>query len=375
MIATLAPLALQLPSKIRSVKWSQVAVGDAIAVARSAKGDCISWGAFKIAPWRVDPLFPKGEKCKAIAAGGPFCLAVTSPSGLVFTWSRCALEDWSHSGPPVGKRRAVEMMQHMDMPGFPPELIAAARNALLDPPASCFKRPEVQQVSFLSNIQQVACSSTHGVALSEDGRLYVWPITATSLSEPTATDSAATPMPAAGARQLAMKPAAAHPFEVALLRGRHVKHIACGDDFVVVATQPPLNVQPALPDVGRLTLEDAPSASSSGSSGLATQQAAPSTTATTGTSTADATAPVGASTASATVTGVDGAVLEELGGMKLRLCAACGRYEEVAGSFKLCASCKQVFYCGAECQRADWRKGHKKACKAATAAAAVAAAE
>jgi hypothetical protein len=33
---------------------------------------------------------------------------------------------------------------------------------------------------------------------------------------------------------------------------------------------------------------------------------------------------------------------------------------------RVCSGCRSVFYCSPECQRADW-KGHKPACKVATA--------
>ena len=39
-------------------------------------------------------------------------------------------------------------------------------------------------------------------------------------------------------------------------------------------------------------------------------------------------------------------------------CAHCGKQ---GVGFKRCSSCKQAFYCGAECQNADWKR-HKKAC-------------
>jgi TPR repeat protein len=43
-------------------------------------------------------------------------------------------------------------------------------------------------------------------------------------------------------------------------------------------------------------------------------------------------------------------------------CATAEKYDAV----RLCSGCRSVFYCSHECQRADW-KGHKAACKVATA--------
>ena len=48
-------------------------------------------------------------------------------------------------------------------------------------------------------------------------------------------------------------------------------------------------------------------------------------------------------------------------------CSACGKHGNKAGpdAVKACSRCKSVFYCDAECQRADW-SAHKKACKMLT---------
>ncbi len=42
-------------------------------------------------------------------------------------------------------------------------------------------------------------------------------------------------------------------------------------------------------------------------------------------------------------------------------CAHCNRTNEL----RTCSACKQVSYCSTECQKADWRSGHKAACKKA----------
>lgn len=49
--------------------------------------------------------------------------------------------------------------------------------------------------------------------------------------------------------------------------------------------------------------------------------------------------------------------------VQLKTCASCGRQEDAVRAFKVCARCDAVFYCGRECQKADW-KAHKKTCKA-----------
>ena len=55
---------------------------------------------------------------------------------------------------------------------------------------------------------------------------------------------------------------------------------------------------------------------------------------------------------------------------KCRVCDGCGL---VNGTKFVCGRCKTVKYCGADCQRRDWKRRHKVACKAAAAAAAAAA--
>ena len=41
------------------------------------------------------------------------------------------------------------------------------------------------------------------------------------------------------------------------------------------------------------------------------------------------------------------------------LCASCGK----DGALQRCAACREVLYCGKECQRAGWLAGHKLECK------------
>lgn len=46
----------------------------------------------------------------------------------------------------------------------------------------------------------------------------------------------------------------------------------------------------------------------------------------------------------------------------LKSCAKCNKTEQVLKEFSLCSQCRQVHYCGRDCQVADW-KAHKKFCK------------
>lgn len=43
-------------------------------------------------------------------------------------------------------------------------------------------------------------------------------------------------------------------------------------------------------------------------------------------------------------------------------CAACNAVEANPGAFKFCAKCKQVSYCGRDCQKKHWKEEHKKVC-------------
>ena len=48
------------------------------------------------------------------------------------------------------------------------------------------------------------------------------------------------------------------------------------------------------------------------------------------------------------------------------VCAACG---VETGKLLTCARCRSVWYCSADCQRAHWKKVHKRECGKATASA------
>eukprot|EP00123_Amoebidium_parasiticum_P021715 comp72392_c0_seq1/m.48170 comp72392_c0_seq1/g.48170 ORF comp72392_c0_seq1/g.48170 comp72392_c0_seq1/m.48170 type:complete len:330 (-) comp72392_c0_seq1:613-1602(-) len=45
----------------------------------------------------------------------------------------------------------------------------------------------------------------------------------------------------------------------------------------------------------------------------------------------------------------------------LSVCAKCSKQEPFLGEYKTCSGCKKVYYCGRECQKADWRT-HKASC-------------
>jgi hypothetical protein len=61
-----------------------------------------------------------------------------------------------------------------------------------------------------------------------------------------------------------------------------------------------------------------------------------------------------------------------LGGVPRTACRACAAtgadVAAAGGKLRFCTACRAVAYCGAACQRADWRR-HAPACKAAAAAA------
>jgi len=48
----------------------------------------------------------------------------------------------------------------------------------------------------------------------------------------------------------------------------------------------------------------------------------------------------------------------------LHKCSNCLSTEGVLGHYKKCSRCSEVFYCSPECQKADWKAGHKKSCNA-----------
>jgi hypothetical protein len=45
------------------------------------------------------------------------------------------------------------------------------------------------------------------------------------------------------------------------------------------------------------------------------------------------------------------------------LCSFCSSPEGETIKHKRCSACKQRLYCSIDCQRNDWRKGHKNECK------------
>ena len=46
-----------------------------------------------------------------------------------------------------------------------------------------------------------------------------------------------------------------------------------------------------------------------------------------------------------------------------RTCAQCAAVEPTFGKYSKCGACSAVRYCGAACQRAHWKTGHKEECK------------
>lgn len=47
----------------------------------------------------------------------------------------------------------------------------------------------------------------------------------------------------------------------------------------------------------------------------------------------------------------------------LIVCGSCQAPEGLATKHKQCSACKSVYYCSVECQRVDWKAGHKSRCK------------
>lgn len=59
---------------------------------------------------------------------------------------------------------------------------------------------------------------------------------------------------------------------------------------------------------------------------------------------------------------IERASAEQSKDMSLRKCEWCNQMESALGEFKHCVACKQVAYCGRQCQKADWKQ-HKKVCR------------
>lgn len=49
--------------------------------------------------------------------------------------------------------------------------------------------------------------------------------------------------------------------------------------------------------------------------------------------------------------------------IRLEVCGGCGATESIPKSFKCCGGCKVVHYCSVDCQKKDWRCGHREACR------------
>lgn len=50
-------------------------------------------------------------------------------------------------------------------------------------------------------------------------------------------------------------------------------------------------------------------------------------------------------------------------GVIFQLCSFCSSPEGQQVKHKRCSACKQRLYCSVDCQRNDWKKGHKNECK------------
>jgi len=57
------------------------------------------------------------------------------------------------------------------------------------------------------------------------------------------------------------------------------------------------------------------------------------------------------------------AVKKEGKQLEYAACSFCGAPETQTLKHKRCSQCKQVLYCSQDCQRNDWKKGHKHVCK------------
>ena len=52
------------------------------------------------------------------------------------------------------------------------------------------------------------------------------------------------------------------------------------------------------------------------------------------------------------------------GAREVRLCSCCHAAETSQKKLSACSGCKVALYCSRECQRRDWRAGHKHTCAA-----------
>ena len=59
--------------------------------------------------------------------------------------------------------------------------------------------------------------------------------------------------------------------------------------------------------------------------------------------------------------------LRYLGREKL-ICTACARTTSAVKKLVVCAGCGEVKYCSRECQKIDWKAGHRDACETMAAA-------
>jgi len=183
VISISSPVRVDLTG-VASGRVVEVACGSAITVARTDTGEVVSWGAAWRDPFRADSGFPDKEVGAAVAAGGAHALALTSPGGQVYYWSRPPIAEW-------------ELGMAMKMGG-----------------AGVHKQWVPRRVAFVTGGTLVACSTTHGAAATKDGRVLLWPHNAPLNNKDTTA------------------------YDVPGLAGMRVLTLAVGDHFALAATGP-----------------------------------------------------------------------------------------------------------------------------------------
>jgi len=60
----------------------------------------------------------------------------------------------------------------------------------------------------------------------------------------------------------------------------------------------------------------------------------------------------------------DKASIVQAAGMPVfNACSFCGSKESETIKHKRCSACRQRLYCSSDCQKQDWKQGHKEECK------------
>jgi len=52
-----------------------------------------------------------------------------------------------------------------------------------------------------------------------------------------------------------------------------------------------------------------------------------------------------------------------IGHSVLAQCHCCGQLESAPRTFQSCRQCRQVYYCSRDCQKKQWKAGHKLECE------------